>query len=70
MTGFKFTQEWGHATEEVVVSDGVPGLTAELVLRSLDGSIHRMFSDSELQQWTLDDDGRVIPRAAEASDGG
>ncbi len=70
VTGFKFTQEWGHATQEVVVSDGVPGLTAELVLRSLDGSIHRMFSDGELQQWTLADDGRVIPREAKASNDG
>lgn len=47
-TGFKFRQCWGKATEEVIVADDMAGLTAELVLRSLDGSIHRMFSNRDL----------------------
>jgi len=60
--GFKFHQSWGHATEEVVVGDEIAGLTAELALRSLDGSIHRLFSNQDLQQWTFDADGKVVPR--------
>lgn len=60
--GFKFRQSWGHAKEEVVVGERVAGLTAELVLRSLDGSVRRMFSNHDLQQWTFDTDGKVVPR--------
>jgi hypothetical protein len=62
VVGFKFRQSWGHATEEVVMGEGIAGLTAELALRSLDGSIHRMFSNRDLQQWTFDPDGKVVPR--------
>ncbi|MGH3430766.1 MAG: restriction endonuclease, partial [Mycobacteriales bacterium] len=62
VVGFQFRQSWGHATQEVVVGEGIAGLTAELALRSLDGSIHRMFSNHDLQQWTFDADGKVVPR--------
>jgi hypothetical protein len=59
---FRSLQSWGHAKQEVVVGVGVEGLTAELVLRSLDGSIHRMFSNRDLQRWTFDAQGAVVPR--------
>lgn len=59
---FTSLQSWGHAKQEVVVGVGVEGLTAELVLRSLDGSIHRMFSNRDLQRWTFDAEGAVVPR--------
>lgn len=59
---FTSRQSWGHAEKKVVVGVGVEGLTAELVLRSLDGSIHRMFSNHDLQRWTFDAEGRVVPR--------
>jgi hypothetical protein len=60
--GFKSRQGWGRAEQTVVVGVGIEDLTAELVLRSLDGSIHRMFSNRDLQRWTFDADGMVVPR--------
>lgn len=62
VVGFKFRQEWGVLEHNIAVGDGVAGLTAELALRSLDGSIHRMFSNEDLQRWTFDDNGKVVPR--------
>lgn len=62
MSGFKFRQRWGHASLEIVSGEGIAGLTAELALRTLDGSIHRIFSNRDLQQWTFDEDGKVVPR--------
>ena len=46
-----------------VVADGVGGLAAELVLRSTDGSIHKMFTNRDIQSWTFDGK-RVVPRGA------
>jgi Restriction endonuclease len=60
--GLESRQRWGHAVQKVVIGDGLAGLTAELALRSLDGSIHQMFSNREIQQWSFDEDGRVVPR--------
>jgi hypothetical protein len=60
--GFDSRQTWGHAVQEVVVGEGIAGLTAELALRSLDGSVHQIFSNREIQQWSFDDGGRVVPR--------
>lgn len=59
---FRSRQDWGHARQEIVVGIGVEGLTAELVLRTLDGSIHRMFSNRDLQRWTFNTEGEVVPR--------
>jgi hypothetical protein len=59
---FASRQGWGHAEQKVVVGVGIEGLNAELVLRSLDGSIHRMFSNRDLQRWTFDAGGTVVPR--------
>jgi hypothetical protein len=47
---FRSRQDWGHIKQEVAVGIGVEGLTAELVLRTLDGLIHRMFSNRDLQR--------------------
>jgi len=52
----------GHAVQEVVVGEGIEGLAAELALRSLDGSVHQIFSNREVQQWSFGADGRVVPR--------
>jgi hypothetical protein len=59
---FASVQPWGHAKQEIVVGVGIEGLAAELALRSLDGSIHRMFSNRDLQRWTFDASGNVVPR--------
>jgi hypothetical protein len=62
VSGFSFRQPWGHANLEVVRGEGIAGLTAELALRTLDDSIRRIFSNRDLQQWTFDEDGKVVPR--------
>lgn len=49
-------------TVQVVVGDGIGGLVAELALRTIDGSVRRMFTNRQLEAWTFD--GRnVIPYA-------
>ncbi len=48
-------------TIQVVVGDGVGGLVAELALRTIDGSIRRMFTNRQLEAWTFDGH-NVIPR--------
>lgn len=51
-------------TTEHVVGDAVGDLAAELVLKTLDGSIRRMFSGRDIQQWIFD--GRhVAPRTGD-----
>ena len=59
---FTSRQTWGHAEEKVVFGVGVEGLSAALVLRSLDGSIHRMVSNHDPQRWAFDAEGKVVPR--------
>lgn len=68
MIRFQSQQDWGQMEQEVVVGDGIAGLAAELVLKSLDGSIHQMFSNRDIQQWTFDSDGEVVPRAVLAAE--
>jgi hypothetical protein len=59
--GFRYRQHWGAMHGEVVSGDGLEGLVAELVLKTADGSIHRMFSNRELEHWTFDANGKVVP---------
>ena len=49
-------------TIQVVVGDGIGGLVAELALRTIDGSIRRMFTNRQLEAWIFDGHD-VIPRA-------
>ncbi len=49
-------------TIQVVVGDGIGGLVAELALRTIDGSIRRMFTSRQLEVWIFDGHD-VIPRA-------
>jgi len=62
VSGFNWRQNWGVITERVETGTGINGLTAELVLRTLDGDIERVFSNKVLAEWSLDDLGRVIPK--------
>lgn len=41
-------------TSQVVVADGIGGLVAELALRTIDGSIRRIFTNRQLEAWTFD----------------
>jgi hypothetical protein len=40
--------------------EGIGGLVAELVLRTLDGEIHRMFTNRQIAEWQVSD-GQVSP---------
>lgn len=62
MLGFGWSQPWTTVAHEFGVGDGVGGLAAELVLRTLDGEIHRIFTNRDLVAWTISQDGRIVPR--------
>lgn len=62
VTGFKWQQRFEVAVHQFTVGDGIGGLTSELMLRTLDGSVHKMFSNRDLAAWTLDASGRVVPK--------
>jgi hypothetical protein len=61
VTGYKWTQRIAVATHEFSVGLGIGGLAAELLLRTLDGSIHRIFTNHQIQSWTFDGK-NVVPR--------
>jgi hypothetical protein len=54
ISGFGWRQRIVAATHEFSIGDGIAGLAAELVLRTLDGSIHRIFTNRQIQSWTFD----------------
>lgn len=61
VSAWKWSVRVASSTETLVLEEGVGELTAEVVLRTVDGSIHRMFTRAELRSWTFD--GRsVVPR--------
>lgn len=62
ISGFTWSQPWTVAEHSFTVGLGVGGLAAELVLRTLDGEIHRIFTNRELVAWTIDAEGQVVPR--------
>lgn len=66
LLGFSTRQSWGVLRHQSSIGHGIGGLSAELVLRTLDGSVHRIFSNRDLQKWTFDSDGHVVP-SGEAS---
>lgn len=49
------------STHEQVIADAVGDLTAELVLRTVDDTPHKMVSNKMIQSWTFDGKS-VIPR--------
>lgn len=63
VTGFMWRQRFEAGVHKFTVGEGVGGLTSELMLRTLDGGIHRMFSNKDIAAWTLDRNRRVVPRA-------
>src|SRR5947209_5987425 len=48
VTGFKWRQRFEAGVHRFSVGEGLGGLTSELVLRTLDGGIHRMFSNKDI----------------------
>ncbi len=61
MGGWRWEAKVASDTITVVVEDGVGGLVAELALRTLDGSVRRIFSNRDIQRWTFDGHA-VVPR--------
>ena len=49
------------STTTSVVSEAVGGLAAELVMRTVDGTLHRMFTRDQMRSWTFDEK-TVVPR--------
>jgi hypothetical protein len=44
------------------VGYGIGDLTAELMFRTLDGSIQRVFSNKQIAAFTIENNGRVVPK--------
>lgn len=61
-SGFEWTVEVQGGTRSFSAGIGVGGLTAELVLRTLDGEIHRIFTNKQIATWTFDGH-HVVPRS-------
>jgi hypothetical protein len=61
VTGYRWKQEIHAGTHNFSVGVGVGGLTAELLLRSLDGSIHRLFTNRQIASLTFDGK-KVVPK--------
>jgi hypothetical protein len=59
---WKWEVHVASSTTEKVIGGAVGDLAAELVLRSDDDSIHRMFTNREIESWTFDGK-TVVPRA-------
>jgi hypothetical protein len=58
---WKWEVHVASSTTEKVIGDAVGDLAAELVLKSVDGSINQMFTDREIESWTFDGKA-VVPR--------
>jgi hypothetical protein len=61
VSGYNWTQDVVVANHSFSVGIGVGGLAAELVIRTLDGSIHRIFTNRQIQSWAFDGK-QVVPR--------
>jgi Restriction endonuclease len=62
VVAWKWQADWSTSDpHEIVVGEGVAGLAAELVLKTV-GSLHRVFTNREIQSWTFDGK-TVAPRS-------
>jgi hypothetical protein len=61
VVAWKWEAEW-HTSDphEIVMGEGIAGLAAELVLKTVDGSLHQVFTNRDIQQWTFD--GKTVAR--------
>lgn len=63
VTGFAWEVEMStFRAFDVEAGLGIGGLVAELVLLSLDGEIHRIFTNHQLAKFGFDSEGRLQPR--------
>jgi hypothetical protein len=61
VNAWKWSVRVASSTETIAIEEGIGGLAAELVLRTVDGSVHRMFTRDQLRSWTFDGKS-VVPR--------
>jgi hypothetical protein len=63
VVAWKWEAEWRTSEpHEIIMGEGIAGLAAELVLKTVDGSLHHVFTNREIQKWTFDGK-TVAPRA-------
>lgn len=60
MTGFEWSQRVSVGSHRFSAGDGIGGLAAELVLRTVDGEIHRMFTNKQIAELGFDKAGQVV----------
>lgn len=65
VNGYKWTQKVAVAVREFSIGYGFGDLTAELVLRTIDGSLHRIFSNRQIEAFEFD--GKVVKPKAQSS---
>jgi hypothetical protein len=58
---WKWEVHVASSTTERGIENAVGDPAAELVLKSVDGSIHRMFTNQEIESWTFDGK-TVVPK--------
>jgi restriction endonuclease len=58
---WKWEVHVASSTTEMVIGDAAGDLAAELMLKSVDGSIHRMFTNRDIESWTFDGK-TVVPK--------
>jgi hypothetical protein len=61
VSAWKWEVEVASSTEENVIGDGIGGLAAELVIRTVDDKVHEMVTNRQIQSWTFDGHD-VVPR--------
>jgi hypothetical protein len=64
VAAWRWEAEWRTSDpHELLMGEGIAGLAAELVLKTVDGTLHRVFTNRDIQQWTFDGK-TVAPRTA------
>jgi hypothetical protein len=55
VVAWKWEAEWRTSDpHEIVIGEGVAGLAAELILKTVDGTLQRVFTTRDIQQWAFD----------------
>jgi hypothetical protein len=61
VTAWKWSAQVSSSETEMAVGEGLGGLAAELVLRTVDGTVRQMFSNRQISSWSFDGKS-VVPR--------
>lgn len=63
VNAWRWRASWRTTSTTIAAGEGVGGLLAELVLRTVDGEIHRMVTNRDIEALAFDSEGHVISRA-------